>query len=136
MSRNCRSTPACAPICCAEMLESRFLLSGGRVVGYLPEYRFGLFNSIDLGSITHLNYFSILANGNGSLSTSGHLDTGHLDTAVAAAHARGVTVSVVVDPGSAFTTFDPDMNKLILGLAWMLAGKAIGKAKGAPAKRS
>ena len=30
---------------------------------------------------------------------------------------------------------DFDMDKLILGLAWMLAGKAIGKAKGLPVKR-
>ncbi|HEY7090540.1 MAG TPA: glycoside hydrolase family 18 protein [Tepidisphaeraceae bacterium] len=116
MRRHQRPTPTPPAPCCAEQLEDRRLLSGGRVVAYLPEYRFGLFNSIDLGSITHLNYFSILANADGSLTTVKtfppptppytYVDTGHLDTAVTAAHARGVTVSIVVDPGSAFTSFD------------------------------
>jgi hypothetical protein len=86
--------------CAAEPLEPRLLLAA-RVVGYIPEYRYGLFNNFDLSAVTHVNYFAITANANGSLSTSPG-DLAHLDAVVAAAHARGRTVSVVIDPGSAF----------------------------------
>jgi hypothetical protein len=40
-----------------------------------------------------------------------------------------------IAPKQIVETLDLDMNKLIRGLAWMLAGKAIGKAKGAAVKR-
>jgi GH18 family chitinase len=86
----------------AEPLESRMMLA--RVVGYFPEYRWGTFNNIDLGALTNLNYFSVIANANGSLNTTSTGNMAHMDTIVAAAHAQNVKVSVVIDPGSAFTT--------------------------------
>lgn len=86
----------------AEPLEPRLLLA--RIVGYFPEYRWGSFNNIDLGAITHLNYFSVIANANGSLNTTSTGNMAHMDTIIAAAHAQNVKVSVVIDPGSAFTT--------------------------------
>jgi GH18 family chitinase len=90
-----------------DALESRLLLSG-RVIGYFPEYRYNAYYSrINLDAVTHVNYFSVLANANGSLNSgSPYMNTSHLDTLVTTAHAKGVTVSVVIDPGSAFTSFD------------------------------
>jgi GH18 family chitinase len=87
-----------------ELLERRVLLSAVRVVGYVPEYRYGSFNSFDLSAVTHLNYFSVKANGDGSLNTTSTGNVTHMDDVITKAHARGVTVNVVIDPGSAFTT--------------------------------
>lgn len=81
-----------------EALEQRCLLSG-RVVGYFPEYRWSFFNKIDWNAVTHLNYFAIAANTDGSLSTGG-VNLSHLDTAVSTAHANGDKVSIVVGPQS------------------------------------
>jgi hypothetical protein len=86
-----------------EILERRVLLSSTRVVGYVPYYRYTSINSFDLGAVTHLNYFSIKANGNGSLTLAPG-NTTDMDDMVTKAHTRGITASVVIDPGSAFTT--------------------------------
>jgi GH18 family chitinase len=79
-----------------EPLEQRCLLSG-RVVGYFPEYRWSFFSKIDWDAVTHVNYFAISANTDGSLSTGG-VNLSHLDTAVATAHANGDKLSIVVGP--------------------------------------
>ena len=84
------------PTFVAEPLESRRLLSA-RVVGYFPEYRWTFFNKIDWDAVTHVNYFSIAANTDGSLTTT-DINTSHLQTAVAAAHSHGDKISIVVGP--------------------------------------
>src|SRR5262245_40128614 len=95
-----------SPVFAIDALEPRRLLSG-RVIGYFPEYRYNNYYSrINFDAVTHINYFSVLANSNGSLNTgSPYANMAHLDTLVAAAHTKGLTVSVVIDPGSAFTSF-------------------------------
>jgi chitinase len=78
----------------------------GQVVGYLPDYEFSHFSSIDLTALTHINYFSIVASSTGTLGTtsaSGY-SFSQLTTLVTAAHADGVTVSITIDPSSAFQT--------------------------------
>jgi chitinase len=95
--------PACEP------LESRVLLSASfQVVGYLPDYEFTHFNSIDLSALTQINYFSVVATVTGSLGTtsaSGY-SFSQLQTVVAAAHAapQRVSVNITVDPSSQFQT--------------------------------
>jgi len=90
-----------------ESLESRTLFAvTPQVVGYLPDYEFSHFSSIDLGALTTINYFSVTANSSGSLGTtsaSGY-SFSQLQTVVAAAHAAPsrVSVSIVIDPGSQF----------------------------------
>ena len=81
-----------------DALERRLLMSG-RVVGYFPEYRWSTFGSIDWDAVTHLNYFSLSANSDGSLST-GNINVGHMQTLVSAAHGHGDTVSITVGPQS------------------------------------
>ena len=54
-----------------EPLEARMLLSASfQVVGYLPDYEFTHFNSIDLSALTQINYFSVVATATGSLGTT------------------------------------------------------------------
>ena len=90
-----------------EPLEARTLLSAGfQVVGYLPDYEFTHFNSLDLNALTQINYFAIVANSSGALSTnsSSGYSFSQLQTLVSFAHAANprVSVSIVVDPSSAF----------------------------------
>jgi hypothetical protein len=81
--------------------------TSGRVVAYLPEYRYSsVFSKLDFNLMTHANYFSISAAADGSLSTGG-VNAAHLDTAVAALHAAGDTVSITVGPVS-FSTLAAD----------------------------
>ncbi len=99
-----------------EPLESRMLLSSGPVViGYLPDYEFSHFNSINLNALTQINYFSIVAGSDGSLPTTSVDNysfanvngvTSQLNTLVAAAHAAStrVSVSITVDPSTPFLT--------------------------------
>jgi chitinase len=91
-----------------ESLESRRLMTAfaGQVVGYLPDYEFSHFTQIDLTALTHINYFSVTASSIGALGTtsSSGFSFSQLQTLVTAAHADGVTVSITVDPGSAFQT--------------------------------
>jgi hypothetical protein len=68
-----------------------------QVVGYLPYYRQSLFAKMDLNLLTWINYFSIQANADGSLSTPNVSNT-NLATVVNAAHAKGVGVSITVGP--------------------------------------
>ncbi len=95
--------PACEP------LEARTLLSASfQVVGYLPDYEFSHFSSIDLNALTQINYFSVVATATGSLgatSASGY-SFSQLQTVVSAAHAapERVSVNITVDPSSAFLT--------------------------------
>src|ERR1700683_1104377 len=95
------------PTC--EALEARVLLSASfQVVGYLPDYEFTHFNSIDLSALTQINYFSVIANSSGALGTtsaSGY-SFSQLQTLVTAAHnaPSRVSVNITVDPGSAFQT--------------------------------
>ncbi|CAN5595996.1 hypothetical protein BH09PLA1_BH09PLA1_10090 [soil metagenome] len=91
-----------------ESLESRTLLSTTRVVAYYPDYRYAaLAPKMDWSAITHLNYFALSVNGSGTLasSTSSGGSFAQLDTVVNTAHSKGVSVSIVIDPGAAFTTF-------------------------------
>jgi hypothetical protein len=73
--------------------------TSNRVVGYLPQYRYSSFAKVDLSAVTHFNYFSITAGGDGSLSTGG-VNDGNLATVVAVAHAAGDTVSITIGPQS------------------------------------
>ena len=73
-------------------LEKRLLLAA-RVVGYFPEYRWTRFSSIDWSAVTHINYFSLQANTDGSLSQA-NINTSHLQTLVSTAHSQGDTVSI------------------------------------------
>jgi chitinase len=90
-----------------EALEARTLLSASfQVVGYLPDYEFSHFSSIDLNALTQINYFSVVATATGSLGTtsaSGY-SFSQLQTVVSAAHAapERVSVNITVDPSSAF----------------------------------
>jgi Glycosyl hydrolases family 18 len=106
--------------CAIEPLESRTMLSlAGQVVGYVPDYEYNAISSkIDYSAVTRLNYFSLVANGNGSLNTtsvdgypfsppvppSPPQPNDELDPLVAAAHAASprVAVSITIDPASAF----------------------------------
>ncbi|HEY1685626.1 MAG TPA: glycosyl hydrolase family 18 protein [Tepidisphaeraceae bacterium] len=91
-----------------EGLESRQLLAfAGQIVGYLPDYEFSHFSQIDLTALTHINYFSIVANSSGGIGTTsvdGYSFASQLVPLVSAAHAAGVTVSITIDPSSAFQT--------------------------------
>src|SRR5436305_429713 len=79
-----------------ERLEPRTMLAYvPRVVGYFPEYRWSTFANIDLDAVGHLNYFSISADASGALSLV-NINTTHMTTLVNAAHAKNVTVSIVV----------------------------------------
>ena len=79
-------------------LEKRLMITA-RVVGYFPEYRWSTFNNIDWNAVTHVNYFSLTAGTDGSLSTA-NINTAHLQTLVNTAHAHGDTVSITVGPQS------------------------------------
>jgi GH18 family chitinase len=68
-----------------------------KIVGYVPTYRQSLFAQMDLGLVTHINYFAIKVNADGSLNTSG-VTNANVSTVVNAAHARGVGVSITVGP--------------------------------------
>jgi hypothetical protein len=50
-------------------------------------------------------------------------------------HGMGKRTGAPTARGNPIEQEFPGTNKLLLGLAWMLAGKAIRKAKGAPAPR-
>jgi GH18 family chitinase len=73
--------------------------TSNRVVGYLPEYRYSSFAKVDLSALTHLNYFALGINDDGSLTFT-NTNAAHLDTVVAASHAAGVGVSITVGPDS------------------------------------
>lgn len=66
-----------------------------RVIGYFPYWRHSFISSIDFNQFTHLNYFHIWPNSNGSLDTQG-VNTSNLSDFVNQAHAAGVTVSISV----------------------------------------
>ena len=68
-----------------------------KIVGYVPTYRQSLFAQMDMGLVTHVNYFAIKVNADGSLNASGVSDA-NIATVVNAAHAKGVGVSIVVGP--------------------------------------
>src|SRR5688572_24112837 len=84
-----------------EALEPRQMLT--RVVGYLPEYRYSRFADIDLSAVTHINYFSIAGNADGTLSTA-NVNLSHLGTVVSSAHSQGKTVSITLDWATPFMT--------------------------------
>ncbi|MBC8108884.1 MAG: hypothetical protein H7Z14_20030 [Anaerolineae bacterium] len=91
-----------------ESLESRTLLSTTRVVAYYPDYRHAaLAPKMDWSAVTHLNYFALGVNGSGAIGTSSSsgFNFTQLDTVVNTAHSKGVSVSIVIDPGAAWTTF-------------------------------
>ncbi|HYO10710.1 MAG TPA: glycosyl hydrolase family 18 protein, partial [Tepidisphaeraceae bacterium] len=70
-----------------------------KVVGYLPVYRQGMFSRMDFGLVTHLNYFAIKVNADGSLNSAAVPDA-DLATVVTGAHAKGVGVSITIGPQS------------------------------------
>ena len=78
-------------------LSSKLPDTSKKIVGYVPTYRQSLFAQMDMGLVTHVNYFAIKVNADGSLNASGVSDA-NLATVVNAAHARGVGVSIVVGP--------------------------------------
>jgi hypothetical protein len=92
-----------------EALESRtFLSSTPRVVAYYPDYRHAsLAPKMDWSAVTHINYFALNVNGSGQLgsSSSSGFNFAQMDGVVNLAHSKGVTASIVIDPGSAFVTF-------------------------------
>jgi GH18 family chitinase len=68
-----------------------------KIVGYVPTYRQSLFAQMDLNLVTHINYFAIKVNNDGSLNIAGVNDA-NLATVVSAAHAKGVGVSITIGP--------------------------------------
>src|SRR5688572_27003652 len=76
--------------------------TSGQVVGYLPDYRYSLFNQMDLDYVTHVNYFSVGFSSTGALTAPSATFNSHLDTVVAAAHAKGVGVSITTGPGQPY----------------------------------
>ena len=82
---------------CIEFLEPRRMLSATRIVGYFPDYRFGSVNTIDFTKVTHINYFDVIANSNGSLNTA-NISLPHLATLVTKAHNAHDTISISVGP--------------------------------------
>lgn len=96
-----------------EGLESRVLMSASPariVVGYFPDYEWDHYNKANLQYLSQVNYFSVLANSNGTLPTVSRTNsdpfTDQLTTLVADAHsmARRVSVNLVVDVNSPFQT--------------------------------
>jgi GH18 family chitinase len=73
-----------------------------QVVAYVPDYRYSMFSKMDLSHLTHINYFSVGFASNGTLSTPSATFNSHLDTVVAAAHAKGVGVSITTGPGQPY----------------------------------
>ena len=73
-----------------------------QIVGYLPDYRYSLFSQMDLNYVTHVNYFSVGFSSTGVLNPPTATFNSHLDTVVAAAHARGVGVSITTGPGQPY----------------------------------
>ncbi len=72
----------------------------GRVVGYFPDYgKYRLpIASVRYDKLTHINYFSISPNSDGSLDTT-NINISSLQTLASTAHANGVTVSICVGGG-------------------------------------
>jgi chitinase len=77
-----------------------------QVVGYFPDYEFSQWDNIDLGALTWINYFSLIANADGSLQTSssGGYSFSQLQSVVSAAHgaASRVGVSITIDGATPF----------------------------------
>jgi hypothetical protein len=109
---NNRIFKACQPL--IEQLEARTLLAfAGQVVAYLPDYESGVNNQIDYSALTHLNYFSIVPNADGTMPSTtvdGH-PFSELDSVVTLAHAKGVAVSITIDPASPFLGIAGDATK-------------------------
>ncbi len=81
-----------------ETLEPRKLFSAAaRIVAYFPEYRSSLINTLDFTKFTHLNYFDVVANSDGSLNTA-NISLTHMATLVTKAHAAHDTISITVGP--------------------------------------
>ena len=76
--------------------------TSNRVVGYFPEYEYSALSKIDFSAMTHVNYFQIAADTDGTLEPGG-VNTAHLDSTVAMLHAMGITVSITVGPQSFVT---------------------------------
>ena len=86
----------------AEALERRVhLAAGAELVGYLPDWEFSRLDDIDLTALTRINYFSVAARADGTLSPTSASGYGldRLQSVVAAAHAATprVDVSIVID---------------------------------------
>ena len=62
---------------------------------------------MDWSAVTHINYFALHVNASGQLgsSSSSGFNFAQMDGVVNLAHSKGVTASIVIDPGSAFVTF-------------------------------
>src|SRR4051812_18719080 len=91
-----------------ESLEARTLLSTTQVVAYYPDYRHSILQAkLDWSATTHVDYFALSVNGSGALAstTSSGFAFSQLDTVVNTAHSKGVAISIVIDPGAAWTTF-------------------------------
>jgi chitinase len=90
-----------------EPLEARTLFAfAGQVVGYLPDYESAFNSKIDYSALTRLNYFSIVPSTTGAIpaaTVDGH-PFSELQSVVSLAHAKGVAVSITIDPASPFQT--------------------------------
>ncbi len=104
-----------------DSLERRAMMSASpSVVGYLPDYQVHnvynesthKFDKIDWGSLTQINYFSLVPNSDASLptetSSGGTLET--LEDVVAEAHAHGVKVNIVIGGAELDTTLGQIVN--------------------------
>lgn len=82
-----------------ESLESRRLLSAAtRIVAFIPEYRYtSVINKLDLTKVTHVNYFDIVANDDGSISTA-NIDPTHMAALVTKVHNAHDTIGITVGP--------------------------------------
>lgn len=87
-----------------DRLESRRLMAAG-VTGYLPDYHYGVASKLDWSTLTTVNYFSVIPNGDtGAMpgtglepaNSSGDSDLSQLTSFVALAHSHGVKVNIVV----------------------------------------
>ena len=78
-----------------------------RIVGYVPNWEFADFASIDYSKVTDVIYFHIWPNADGSLDTSG-INLNYLQSVRDDAHASGVNVLIAVGGGGVSQAF-PEM---------------------------
>ncbi|HEX8521211.1 MAG TPA: glycosyl hydrolase family 18 protein [Tepidisphaeraceae bacterium] len=73
-----------------------------QVVGYLPDYQNTKFGQLDYNYLTHINYFSVAFASGGLITEPSAAFSSRLDSIVAAAHAKGVGVSITTGPSQPY----------------------------------
>jgi GH18 family chitinase len=105
-SKSAQDHQSAAGVFAIEMMERRVLLSVGSspetIVGYFPDYEYSSkWTSVNLSGLTEVDYFSIVANDDGTLPTTSMSGDSfsQLQKIVTTAHAMTprVAVSIVVD---------------------------------------